>query len=140
MSVQPVVMPICELCDRLTIAKLKLERLPDSELDKLGLRKQIEYYAAGIAWNDPKLSQLITDLAKVNGEMWDAEWAIRKGLDDDLGLEEIGRRALKIRDLNRVRISIKNQITHTVNQPEFADCKMNHASTSQNQSLIQRKV
>ena len=128
MPVQPVAMPICELCDRLTIAKLKFERLPDNELDKAGLVKQIEYYAAGVDWTIPGLSELVAQLLTINGEMWDAEWAIRKGLDDDLGLDEIGRRALRIRDLNRTRVAVKNHITKIVNQPEFLDCKMNHAS------------
>ena len=129
MSVQPVVMPICELCDRLTIAKLKFQRLPDNELNKPLLVKQIEYYEAGVDWDLPGLSELVDKLQEINGLMWDAEWAIRKGLDADLGLAEIGRRALKIRDLNRERITIKNQITHKVEQPEFADCKMNHVSS-----------
>lgn len=129
MSVQPIAMPVCELCDRLTIAKLKFERLPDDELDKALLVKQIEYYASGIDWNLPGLSELVNKLQEINGLMWDAEWAIRKGLDADLGLDEIGRRALKIRDLNRERIAVKNQITYMVKQPEFADCKMNHVSS-----------
>jgi uncharacterized protein YxjI len=97
-------------------------------LDKAGLIKQIDYYASGVDWAFPGLSELVAQLLKINGEMWDAEWAIRKGLDADLGLDEIGRRALRIRDLNRVRVAVKNQIAQLVDQPEFLDCKMNHAS------------
>lgn len=128
-KVKPVAMPICELCDRLTIAQLKLHRLPDTEIDKAGLQKQIEYYETGIDTDNIKLRDLIFDLYEINGQMWDAEYDIRKGLDDDLGLTEIGRRALAIRDLNRTRVAIKNQITELVNQPEFKDCKMNHISS-----------
>tara|TARA_R110000751_G_scaffold47597_3_gene106496 strand:- start:2315 stop:2737 length:423 start_codon:yes stop_codon:yes gene_type:complete len=124
-----VAMPISELCDRLTIAQLKLERLSDDELDKVALQKQIEYYEGGLNMNDPKTVALLLALHEINGKMWDAEYAIRKGLDDELGLEEIGRRALNIRDLNRERVSIKNDITILAGQPEFADCKMNHASS-----------
>jgi hypothetical protein len=124
----PVAMPICELCDRLTIARLKLERLPEDELSKEGLRKQIDYYVQGIDWELVGITGLIEDLYEINGLMWDAEHDIRKGLDNDLGLEEIGRRALKTRDLNRSRVQVKNQITELAGQPEFADCKMNHAS------------
>ena len=122
-------MPICELCDRLTIAQLKLDRLPDEEIDKAGLQKQIEYYESGINEKNKGLLDLLLKLHKVNGLMWDAEYAIRKGLDADLGLEEIGRRAIHIRDLNRDRVAIKNEITVLVDQPEFQDCKMNHASS-----------
>ena len=32
MSIKPIPMPICELCDRLTIALLKAERLSDDEI------------------------------------------------------------------------------------------------------------
>ena len=122
-------MPICELCDRLTIAQLKLDRLPDEEIDKVGLQKQIEYYESGIDEKNKELLTQLLKLHKVNGLMWDAEYAIRKGLDADLGLEEIGRRAIHIRDLNRDRVAIKNEITVLANQPEFQDCKMNHASS-----------
>jgi len=128
-NIQPIAMPICELADRLTIAHLKLQRLPDEEIDKSLLQKQIAYYESGIDPSNSELRSLILDLNEINGEMWDAEYAIRKGLDEDLGLAEIGRRALRIRDLNRVRVSIKNKITSIAGQPEFADCKMNHASS-----------
>jgi hypothetical protein len=128
-NVKPIAMPICELADRLTIAQLKKERLPNSEIDKDDLQKQIKYYEEGIDTKNEKLRTAIVDLYEINGQMWDAEHAIRKGLDEDLGLSEIGRRALKIRDLNRVRVSIKNKITEIAGQPEFADCKMNHASS-----------
>ena len=128
-EVKPIAMPISELCDRLTIAQLKLDRLTDDEVDKAGLQKQINYYETGLDNDNIKLLDLTVDLREINGKMWDAEYDIRKGLDDALGLVEIGRRALKIRDLNRVRVRIKNQITELAGQPEFLDCKMNHISS-----------
>lgn len=127
--VKPIAMPICELCDRLTIAELKKKNLPDSEIDKAQLQKQIEYYAKGIDPYDINLRNLIFDLSEVNAKMWEAEHAIRKGLDEKLGMEEIGRRAIRIRNLNKQRVAIKNEITELVDQPEFLDCKMNHASS-----------
>ena len=129
MQVKPIPMPICELCDRLTIAHLKMSRLPDGEINKEELQAQINYYSLGIDPFDENLRNLIFKLQEINGKMWDAEYDIRKGLDADLGLEEIGRRALAIRNLNRERIAVKNQITDLVGQPEFKDCKMNHASS-----------
>lgn len=129
MTVQPVVMPICELCDRYTIAQLKLERLPDSEIDKDGLRRQLAYYEKGIDRSLPGMPDLLCNLLEINSYIWDAEAAIRQGLDTNLGLDEIGNRALRIRDLNRMRITIKNQITQLAGQPDFVDCKMNHASS-----------
>jgi len=134
--VQIVAMPICELCDRLTIAKLKLQRLPAEELNKTLLRKQIAYYETGIDHNDSKICDLIAALLDINGQMWDAEHDIRKGLDDILGLAEIGKRAIKIRNLNCIRVAIKNKITMLAGQPEFSDCKMNHISQRSNNSDI----
>ena len=122
-------MPIAEVCDRLTIAELKLERLTADQIDKDLLVRQIAYYMQGIDQADSELLILISKLKEINGWMWDAEHTIRKGLDESLGLEEIGRRALVIRDLNRKRIQVKNDITIRCNQPEFQDCKMNHASS-----------
>lgn len=130
MKVKSIPMPICELCDRLTIAQLKMARLPDDQINKQELQLQINYYSLGIDPFNQELRNLIFKLHEINGKMWDAEYDIRKGLDADLGLEEIGRRALAIRDLNRDRIAVKNQITDLVGQPEFKDCKMNHASSS----------
>lgn len=131
MSIKPIPMPICELCDRLTIAILKAERLSDDEIDKDGLDKQIAYYAEGIDQNNLDLQLLIDKLLQANKKMWDAEHAIRKGLDEDLGLEEIGRRAINIRDYTRERVAIKNDIADLVSQPEFKDCKMNHVSSKE---------
>lgn len=131
MTIKPIPMPICELCDRLTIALLKLERLPEDEIDKNGLAKQIAYYKEGIDQDNQGLKILIDKLLEANTKMWDAEHAIRKGLDNDLGLEEIGRRAINIRDLNRERVAIKNDIADLVSQPEFKDCKMNHISSKE---------
>jgi hypothetical protein len=133
-NIQIVAMPICELCDRLTIAKLKLQRLPAAELEKTLLQKQIAYYETGIDYTDPQLCKLIEDLLDINGQMWDAEHDIRKGLDKMLGMDEIGKRAVKIRNLNRIRVSIKNKITLLAGQPEFSDCKMNHVSQLFNNS------
>mgnify|MGYP003111556546 CR=1 FL=1 len=124
----PVVTPINELCDRLTIAILKYERLPPEELEQDLLKKQIRYYANGLTRTDEKLMDLLDRLYTINGEMWDAEHAIRQGLDDNLGLEEIGRRAIQIRDKNRVRVAVKNEIADYCGQSEFLDCKMNHIS------------
>jgi hypothetical protein len=128
MPAKPVPMPICELCDRYTIAQLKLERLPEHEIDKDGLRRQLRHYEEGIDRNLPGMHDLLCNLLEINASIWDAEAAIRQGLDTELGLDEIGSRALRIRDHNRIRVKIKNQIAALVDQLDFVDCKMNHVS------------
>jgi len=124
--VKPIITPIPEVADRYTIALLKIERLGPDEIDIDDMRKQINYYREGLKLEDPELSLLVNDLYEINGEMWDAEYAIRKGQDENLGLEEIGRRALRIRDLNRIRMKVKNDIVELTGDG-FKDCKMNYA-------------
>ena len=119
-------MPLAEVADRYTIAVLKQGRLPDE--NQASLRAQVAFYASGLEPHGEELQQLIDQLFEINTLIWDAEHAIRKGLEDDLALDEIGRRALTIRDLNRSRITIKNAISSLDGHPEFHDVKMNHAS------------
>ena len=124
--VKPIITPIPEVADRYTIALLKIERLSADEIDMDDMRKQIDYYRDGLDLEDPELAQLVEDLYDINGEMWHAEHAIRKGQDENLGLEEIGRRAIYIRDLNRRRMKINNDIIELTGDG-FKDCKMNYA-------------
>ena len=124
--VKPIITPVPEVADRYTIALLKIERLGPDEIDIDDMRKQIDYYREGLKLEDPELSLLVNDLYEINGKMWDAEYAIRKGQDENLGLEEIGRRALQIRDLNRIRMKVKNDIIELTGDG-FKDCKMNYA-------------
>jgi len=123
-----VATPICDVCDRLTIARLKYERLPDSEMDKALLVKQVSHYTDGIDTGDPVLLQLLDALYTANARIWDAESELRAGYEDQLTDAEIVKRAKFIRDENRHRVAIKNAISMHVNEPEFVDCKMNHLS------------
>ena len=124
----PIPMPMSELCDRLTISMLKLKRLTAEEADHVALQQQIDYYNRGIDTTDWQLLQLLAELVEVNGQIWDAEHSIRKGLDDHSPMDEIGRRALVIRDINMRRIAIKNRIAQHTQQAEFTDVKMNYAN------------
>jgi hypothetical protein len=54
--------------------------------------------------------------------MWTLEADLRKGKEGELGLEEVGRRAIAIRDLNKQRVTLKNSIS------KFKDIKINHVS------------
>jgi len=120
-------MPLCEIADKLSILKLKSERLAENEEMKAAL---VEYEAAF----ENALAALQIDmrteirnaywmLHQVNGLIWDFEAAIRAGRD--LPLEEVGLRALMIRNLNRVRVYCKNQIVQHSGQG-FKDVKVNY--------------
>ena len=119
--------PLAELLDRLVIVKLKMERVSGSEKEKEYefYKKELELYKKnGFKINDKWLEELY----KVNGKIWDLESDIRKGKEGLLGLEEVGRRAIAIRDLNKIRIRIKNEIVEETGSG-FKDIKINHASS-----------
>ena len=94
---------IGEIVDRYSICKLKSERL------QLDLSQEINELTSEMNLYNG-LDEYINELYKVNGNIWDLESDIRKCNEAILGLEEIGRRALKIRDFNNIRVSIKNKI------------------------------
>ncbi len=112
--------PISEVYDRLSIEILKSQRASaeNHEIRAL-LMDDIFQHGYQISF----LDRLIV----INGKIWDLESDIRRGKEDELGLEEVGRRALAIRDFNAQRISIKNEITQFYNEG-FEERKYNHAS------------
>ena len=111
---------IGEIVDRFAICKLKSERLNLDLSEEINqLKSEIDLYN--------NLEEYINNLYEVNGKIWDLESDIRKGNEDILGLEEIGRRALKIRDLNNIRVGYKNTINSKLGEG-FIEYKMNHGS------------
>ena len=125
---QGLMMSIGDIADRYSICKLKSER---QELDNTkeinALLNEIEKYDG--------INEHVDNLYDINGKCWDLESDIRNGNEEILGLEEIGRRALKLRDLNKIRISIKNKINSIYNQG-FIDMKINHGSENEPSVII----
>jgi hypothetical protein len=119
---------IGEIVDRYSICKLKSERL------QLDLSQEINELTSEMNLYNG-LDEYINELYKVNGNIWDLESDIRKGNEAILGLEEIGRRALKIRDFNNIRVSIKNKINSEFNEG-FIEYKMNHGSEKEKSVVI----
>ena len=119
-------MPLAEVLDRLSILKLKIERINEPHLKK-------EQEAFNIAIDDFKNKGIkinnswLQSLYEVNAKIWDLEADIRKGKEGELGLEEVGRRAILIRNLNRERVAVKNRIIEETGIG-FKDVKVNHAS------------
>ena len=111
---------ISEVLDRLSILKLKSER---SDVD---VNDEINAYST-YADEYGNYVNYLDRLKEVNGKIWDLESDIRRGKENELGLEEVGRRAIKIRNLNGKRIAIKNEISKKYNEG-FIEKKVNHAS------------
>ena len=68
----------------------------------------------------------LRELYEVNGEIWNLESDLRKGKERELGLQEVGRRALLIRDWNGKRITIQNKLIEKFGG--FKNIKKDHAS------------
>jgi len=119
-------MPLPEILDRMSIIKLKIERIGEPHL-----KKEYEEYKKALEEFKGKGGIIdknwLENLYEINKKIWDFESAIRQGKEGELGLEEVGRRALAIRDLNKERISVKNEIVEKTGIG-FKDIKMNHAS------------
>ena len=102
-----------ELADRLSILRLKCERLPDGtpfEQERLAYACAFTAGAAKCSAQLNSLSNAMERLYEVNGLIWNLESDIRMGKEGLLGLEEVGRRAIAIRDINESRVKLKNKI------------------------------
>jgi hypothetical protein len=113
-----------ELLDRLTIAKLKKERIGEEValIEYETLKKEVDIKIA----EGMDLEEYIKRLYEINSKIWDLESDVRAGQVSML-LENVGYAALEIRANNRVRVAIKNEIVEKF-KSGFKDIKMNHAS------------
>jgi hypothetical protein len=120
-------MPIGEILDRYSIAVLKKERAnADNDIELIDLLKEIEDYRQK---DSEFINHKINQLIEINGMIWDLESDIRKGREGELGLEEVGRRAIKIREFNKIRVGYKNDVVEVFGEG-YKDIKMNQASSN----------
>lgn len=117
--------PIAEICDRMSIEQLKEERIPE-------YKSQFRFDANRYILENFSSQEFLTlhiymsQLYDWNGKIWDLESDIRQGKEGLLGLEEVGRRAIAIRELNNKRIEVKNRIAEKFDG--YKEVKHNHAS------------
>ena len=115
-------MPLSEIIDRYTITKIKSERTDEDVADELRAYKY-EINGPDYAEKYSLIVSFIDRLYEMNAQLWDTEADIRKGVD--MPLEEIGRSALKVRDLNSQRNAIKAEIVETFSEG-FKEIKINY--------------
>ena len=115
-------MPLSEILDRYTITKLKSERTNEDVSDELRTYKK-EIDNLDYVERSNQIISFIDRLYEINGELWNTEGDIRKGVE--MPLEEIGRLALKVRDLNCIRNEIKAEIVDTFAEG-FKEIKINY--------------
>ncbi len=125
--------PLDELLDKRSIIQLKIERISEN-LEKENLWKEFIDYTLAIneyiiekVCNKEEINTWSKELYEINGQIWDLEAEIRKGREQELGLEEVGRRAIEIRRKNGIRVSIKGEIVEKTGMG-YKDIKINHAS------------
>ena len=113
--------PVIELFDRLAIAEIKWQRTQAN-------REELEWYQQQIQnFNVDLVSQDLEKLKEIHNSIWELEKELKSGRDCELSLEEIGRRAITIRDFNNKRIQLKNRMAETLNCP-VREIKKDHAS------------
>ena len=115
-------MPLSEILDRYTITKLKSERTEENVSDELKTYK-IEIDSPDYVERSSQIASFIDRLYEINGQLWDTEGDIRKGVE--MPLEEIGRLALKVRDSNCKRNEIKAVIVDALSEG-FKEIKINY--------------
>ena len=115
-------MPLSEILDRYTITKLKSERTDEDVAEELrSYKKEIDN--PDYVEKSNQIVSFIDRLYEINGQLWDTEGDIRNGVE--MPLEEIGRLALKVRDLNCKRNEIKAEIVDTFAEG-FKEIKINY--------------
>ena len=120
-------MPISEIIDRYTITKLKSERTSENVSEELRIYEhELQEYKINI-------DTYISRMYDINSKIWETESDIRKGTK--LPLEEIGRLALKVRDLNCERNSIKAEIVDQSSEG-FKEIKINYKKINYGQNKI----
>jgi hypothetical protein len=118
-------LPELELIDRLCIARIKHERTScanQNELDWYEARYQ-ELVAQLTAEQVAQLEHNIQEITAIHNQIWNLEWQLKSGVEHMLTMEEIGQRAVSIRDWNNKRIAYKNSIA------ELFDLKMREIKT-----------
>jgi hypothetical protein len=115
------VFPIIELVDRLAIAEVKFKRTKANEEELLW------YMNEAIRIDLTLIVDEYEDLKRIHDEIWELEAELKTGREAELSLEEIGRRAIAIRDHNNKRVKLKNVMAEKLNCP-VREIKKDHLS------------
>lgn len=118
-------MTIGEFLDKISIQLHKVEKIGSESYpefvkltEELLLKTPIE--------NFEEVIKGIRKLYKINGEIWGLESDLRKGKEKELGLKEIGKRAILIRNKNNKRIIEQNRLIDIFGG--FKNIKKDHIS------------
>ena len=104
--------PVIELVDRYCIAKLKFAKLGDN-------KEELDFYTDQLRDLDLDLIKDDLDqLYQVHARVWELEDDFKKyTVEHKYSLEEVGRRAIHVRNILNDRYILKNQMAATLNDP-----------------------
>ena len=126
-------MALSELIDKLSIVKLKVEKVGEPQLkeEQEAYEKAIEdFKKKGVEIEDNWLEELYD----INKQCWDLEWDARKLTNSEnvweeaekFGFEELGRRAIRVGELMKRRADLKSEIVKKSNIG-FSEEKIDHS-------------
>ena len=113
--------PVIELFDRLAIAEVKFKKTRANEQELIWYQRQVQDFDL------TAVSNLYDDLKEIHQEIWALEAELKSGKEEELPLEEIGRRAIAIRNKNNKRIRIKNAMADLLGD-SIQEIKTDHLS------------
>lgn len=103
------IFPIIELIDRLAIAEIKHEKTNKNQEEVDWYRQSFDRYDFDAINDDYRA------LKDIHRTIWSLEAELKSFNEHLLSLEEIGRRAIEIRNHNHKRIELKNSIASKLN-------------------------
>ena len=101
--------PAVELLDRLAIARVKWRRTQANGDELQYYEEQAQQFNM-----DQACCDAMKELENIHDTIWNLEKELKSGREQELPLEEIGRRAIAIRDHNNRRIKYKNLLAERV--------------------------
>lgn len=103
---------LIELVDRYCIAKVKFSKLGNNQEEVDFYTKQMQKFGMD------EIEQDLKELIDIHARIWEMEDDFKKCVVElKYPMDEIGRRAIKIRDINIDRYAIKNKIAEKLNDP-----------------------
>ena len=115
------IFPVIELVDRLAIAEVKFKRTKANEEELLWYMNQALRIDISV------IVEEYEQLKEIHNKIWELEGLLKTGRESELSLEEIGRRAIAIRDHNNKRVALKNVMAEKLNCP-VREIKRDHLS------------
>ncbi len=124
---------LADLIDKMSIVRLKIERVGESHLreEYEECERAIEEYRRQGVEVKPEWFDRLYD---INGRIWDLDFRIRDYVNreiediDRYELRKIGEDALRIMDLMKARVDVKNAVAEET-RTGFKEIKIDHVSS-----------